>query len=113
MASQDKESRCIISSDGAADDAASIAELIQEREIVLSPRECAVLALIACGLSNKCIARELKVTPETIKSHTKNILAKFHAKNRAEAVAIGLASNQRIRRTMMPAINARSEVGAG
>jgi DNA-binding NarL/FixJ family response regulator len=127
MASQDKESRCIAGSDGAADDADFIAESIQERsasalyransrqhsEILLSPRECAVLVLISCGLSNKSIARELKVAPETIKTHTKNILVKFHAKNRAEAVAIGLASNQWIRRATKPAIHARSEVGAG
>jgi DNA-binding NarL/FixJ family response regulator len=53
----------------------------------LSPREQSVLRLISCGLSNKHIARELCIAPETVKSHAKNILAKFDARTRAEAVA--------------------------
>jgi len=53
----------------------------------LSPRQQGVLQLIALGLSNKQIARELGIAPETVKSHAKKILAKFHAKTRAAAVA--------------------------
>ena len=53
----------------------------------LSPRERSVLRLISTGLSNKCIARELQIAPETVKSHARSMLAKFNAKTRAEAVA--------------------------
>ena len=53
----------------------------------LSPRERGVLLLICRGLSNKCIARELEIAPETVKSHAKRILLKLSARTRAEAVA--------------------------
>lgn len=53
----------------------------------LSARECAVLALIAQGQSNKCVARTLSITPETVKSHVKRAFEKLGARTRAEAVA--------------------------
>ena len=55
--------------------------------IALSPRERGVLLLICQGLSNKRIARELQIAPETVKSHAKRILYKLSARTRAEAVA--------------------------
>jgi DNA-binding NarL/FixJ family response regulator len=59
---------------------------------ILSPRECSILQLIGRGMSNKRIAQELKIAPETVKSHAKNICGKLNAQTRAEAVerAIGL-----------------------
>lgn len=62
--------------------------------IALSPRERGVLLLICRGLSNKDIARELQIAPETVKSHAKRILLKLRARTRAEAVAraVGLHS---------------------
>jgi DNA-binding CsgD family transcriptional regulator len=59
---------------------------------ILSPRECCILQLIGRGMSNKRIAQELKIAPETVKSHAKHILVKLSAQTRAEAVAraIGL-----------------------
>jgi DNA-binding NarL/FixJ family response regulator len=55
--------------------------------IALTPRERGVLLLICQGLSNKRIARELQIAPETVKSHAKRILRKLSARTRAEAVA--------------------------
>ncbi len=60
----------------------------------LSPRERSVLNLICRGLSTKHIARELNISPETVKTHAKNILAKLQAKTRAEAV--GRAAGRRL-----------------
>lgn len=54
----------------------------------LSPRARQVLRLLAEGFENKEIAIALRVTPETIKSHVKNLLTVLGAKNRAHAVAI-------------------------
>jgi DNA-binding NarL/FixJ family response regulator len=54
----------------------------------LSPRARQVLRLLAEGFENKEIAIALRVTPETIKSHVKNLLTCLGAKNRAHAVAI-------------------------
>jgi DNA-binding CsgD family transcriptional regulator len=42
---------------------------------------------MSLGLSNKSIARELQITPETVKSHAKHIFIKLASKNRAEAVS--------------------------
>jgi LuxR family maltose regulon positive regulatory protein len=53
----------------------------------LSAREGAILKLIAQGLSNKEIARNLTIAPETVKSHVKHIFTKLGAEKRAQAVA--------------------------
>lgn len=56
--------------------------------IGLSDREKEVLALISLGCSNRMIATRLHVAPSTVKSHVESILARLHARNRAQAVAI-------------------------
>jgi LuxR family maltose regulon positive regulatory protein len=53
----------------------------------LTRRESGILQLIANGLSNKRIAQRLDITPETVKSHAKNIFFKLAAQTRAQAVA--------------------------
>jgi LuxR family maltose regulon positive regulatory protein len=53
----------------------------------LTKRESGVLQLIAHGLSNKRIAQRLDITPETVKSHAKNIFFKLDAQTRAQAVS--------------------------
>jgi DNA-binding CsgD family transcriptional regulator len=53
----------------------------------LSRREAGVLQMIALGMSNKCIARSLRIAPETVKTHVKAILSKLKARTRAQAVA--------------------------
>jgi LuxR family transcriptional regulator, maltose regulon positive regulatory protein len=53
----------------------------------LSAREGAILKLIAQGLSNKEIARNLAIAPETVKSHVKHIFKKLGTEKRAQAVA--------------------------
>jgi LuxR family transcriptional regulator, maltose regulon positive regulatory protein len=61
----------------------------------LSAREGDILKLIAEGLSNKEIARNLAITPETVKSHVKHIFTKLNVEKRAQAVSraqiLGLA----------------------
>jgi two-component system NarL family response regulator len=59
----------------------------QRTEEQLSPRECAVLALISQGKSNKGVARALDITTETVKSHLKRVFVKLGLRTRAEAVA--------------------------
>jgi LuxR family maltose regulon positive regulatory protein len=53
----------------------------------LTPRERDILAMISQGLSNKHIARSLKISPETVKSHVKNIFLKLSVGTRAAAVS--------------------------
>jgi len=56
-------------------------------ECTLTPKEHQVLTLIAHGQSNKEIARNLNVAPETIKTHLKNIFGKLAVDRRIQAVA--------------------------
>jgi DNA-binding NarL/FixJ family response regulator len=55
--------------------------------IELTRREVDVLQMIASGMSNKRIAQALGITPETVKSHTKNIFLKLDCRTRAQAVS--------------------------
>jgi LuxR family maltose regulon positive regulatory protein len=53
----------------------------------LSRRETGILRMISHGMSNKRIAQSLGITPETVKSHAKNIFVKLGTRTRAQAVA--------------------------
>jgi LuxR family maltose regulon positive regulatory protein len=53
----------------------------------LSERERGILKLIAEGQSNKEIARQLAIAPETVKSHVKHIFTKLNVEKRAQAVS--------------------------
>lgn len=59
-------------------------------EPLLTPREVAVLQLVAAGKSNYVVAQELFVTEETVKSHMRNIMTKLGARDRTHAVIIGI-----------------------
>ncbi len=52
----------------------------------LSARELVIVLLMGHGLTNKMIARELSICPETVKSHAKNIFWKLTVQTRAQAV---------------------------
>ena len=54
----------------------------------LSPRERSVLRSMSLGLSNKRIAQELQIAPETVKSHVKGIFIKLSVQTRAHAVSM-------------------------
>jgi len=51
----------------------------------LSQREVEVLKLIANGKDNAEIARDLVISPKTVKNHTSSILAKLQIENRIQA----------------------------
>ena len=55
----------------------------------LSRREYQVLQLVADGMSNRDIAAELFLSVETVRTHTKGVLHKLGARDRAHAVALG------------------------
>jgi DNA-binding NarL/FixJ family response regulator len=68
--------------------AAEIAE--HAMDTALTPREIAVLKLIAAGNANKEIAAQLHISEEGVKGSVKSILLKLGAHDRAHAAIIGL-----------------------
>ncbi len=56
----------------------------------LTRRQRQILQLLADGESMTFAARELGLSEETVKTHTKNAVARLGARNRAHAVAIAL-----------------------
>jgi DNA-binding NarL/FixJ family response regulator len=52
----------------------------------LTDRELQVLKLVAKGLNNRDIAKELFISENTVKNHVRNILEKLHLHSRMEAV---------------------------
>ena|ERR1700733_1760041 len=57
---------------------------------LLTERERQVLEKLAYGASNKMIARDLEISHATAKFHVSSLLTKLGARNRTDAVAIGL-----------------------
>ena len=59
-------------------------------DLPLTPRQADVLALLLRGMPNKIIARELGVTPETVKDHVAAVLKALGVNSRTQAVlAVG------------------------
>ena len=58
----------------------------------LSDRELQVLKLIANGKDNAQIARELFISPKTVKNHISNILMKLQIENRIQAAVYAVRS---------------------
>ncbi|KAF0257032.1 response regulator transcription factor [Clavibacter michiganensis] len=56
----------------------------------LSPRETEVLALVAAGRTNARIARELHVTPATVKTHLLHVFEKLGVGDRTRAVTLAM-----------------------
>ena len=57
----------------------------QDQESVrLTPREREVIDLVAEGMSNKAIAKELHISIHTVKSHLRNIMEKLTVNSRLQ-----------------------------
>jgi DNA-binding CsgD family transcriptional regulator len=54
---------------------------------LVSPRELEILALVGGGKTNKEIARELWLSPHTVRSHLENAFEKLEVRTRTAAVA--------------------------
>jgi DNA-binding NarL/FixJ family response regulator len=51
----------------------------------LTARECEVLGLLATGMPNKAIAKQLGISPKTVNNHIESIYSKLGVTNRAGA----------------------------
>jgi DNA-binding NarL/FixJ family response regulator len=64
----------------------------RELEVDLTTREVEVLKLIAHGKENSAIARELYISPQTVKNHVASILDKLAIENRIQAAVAAVKS---------------------
>jgi PAS domain S-box-containing protein len=60
----------------------------------LTEREREVVTLIAMGLDTGDIAGELHISPETVRTHVRNAMAKLNVHTRAQLVAVVLCGEQ-------------------
>ena len=56
------------------------------RSLGLTGRECEILALLTSGQSNKEMARDLDISPNTIKTHVARIYEKLEVQKRIQAI---------------------------
>ena len=56
------------------------------KSLGITEREWAVLERIAAGRSNKEIARDLNVSPNTVKTHIANLFGKLEVQRRTQAI---------------------------
>jgi DNA-binding NarL/FixJ family response regulator len=59
----------------------------------LTRRQREILQMFADGNSTTQVARKLGLSAETVKTHTKQLLARLRARDRAHAVAIGIRNS--------------------
>jgi DNA-binding NarL/FixJ family response regulator len=74
------------------DPALSSSLLLEEGERTLTARQREILQMLADGMHTEEVANRLGLSTETVRTHTKRILAKLQAGTRTQAVAIGIRS---------------------
>ena len=72
------------------DPALSSTIVLEEGDRTLTARQREILQMLADGMQTDAVARQLGLSTETVRTHTKRILAKLEAATRTEAVAIGI-----------------------
>ena len=66
-------------------------DVLEDHLQCLTERELSVLRLVACGYSNKEIARVLSIAAGTVKNHMSDIMRKLDARDRTHAVLKAMA----------------------
>lgn len=64
--------------------------VLEEGDRTLSARQREILQMLADGMQTDAVANQLGLSTETVRTHTKRILAKLEASTRTQAVAIGI-----------------------
>jgi DNA-binding NarL/FixJ family response regulator len=64
--------------------------VLDEADRTLSARQREILQMLADGMQTDAVAGRLGLSTETVRTHTKRILAKLEASTRTQAVAIGI-----------------------
>jgi DNA-binding NarL/FixJ family response regulator len=64
--------------------------VLDEGDRTLSARQREILQMLADGMQTEAVAQKLGLSTETVRTHTKRILAKLEASTRTQAVAVGI-----------------------
>jgi DNA-binding NarL/FixJ family response regulator len=72
------------------DPALSSTIVLDDGDKTLSDRQREILQMLADGMQTEAVAIKLGLSTETVRTHTKRILAKLGADTRTQAVAIGI-----------------------
>jgi DNA-binding CsgD family transcriptional regulator len=64
------------------------------RRAPLTKREREILGLLSEGMSGSQIAAQLVLSPETVRTHVRNAMAKLGASTRSQAVALALRNQE-------------------
>jgi PAS domain S-box-containing protein len=86
----------------AGDDSSYSPEPTLAGEMPLTEREREVVTLIALGHETAQIAAELHISPETVRTHVRNAMARLGAHTRAQLVAIVMCTEQAVHRSCLP-----------
>ena len=78
------------SGDFYVDPALSSTIVLDESDRTLTVRQREILQMLADGMQTEAVAKKLGLSTETVRTHTKRILAKLHADTRTQAVAIAI-----------------------
>lgn len=76
-----------------SEEAAQTLSTQANRTVVLTRREKEVLQLIGDGFTNSAIAQKLFISPTTVDTHRKNVIAKFGGKNMAAVIKTAMEQN--------------------
>jgi DNA-binding NarL/FixJ family response regulator len=82
--------RAARSGDFYVDPALSSTIVLEEGDRTLTARQREILQMLADGMQTEAVAKKLGLSTETVRTHTKRILAKLHADTRTQAVAIAI-----------------------
>src|ERR671921_2761322 len=82
--------RAARSGDFYVDPALSSTIVLEEGDRTLTARQREILQMLADGMQTEAVAKRLGLSTETVRTHTKRILAKLHADTRTQAVAIAV-----------------------
>src|SRR5918911_4805248 len=72
------------------DPALSSTIVLEEGDRTLTARQREILQMLADGMQTDAVAKSLGLSTETVRTHTKRILAKLQADTRTQAVAIAI-----------------------
>jgi DNA-binding NarL/FixJ family response regulator len=75
---------------------------VGDDDVGLSPRQAAIVSLVARGFADKQIARELGVTRRTVRTQLERIYRRHGIHSKPEAVVLLLAQRSRWRPSSLP-----------